>query len=220
MLAALRLKIGFFPSSTKLCKFLLVITGVISVGLGFSWWFKFWPFKPAPQTQFWGCQKDTNQWNTGFCIQYNDKTKGPWDSEEKCLNSKTCTQYWGCEKDSSNPPKFTGQCKQYGNPLDGPYYSQNQCLEDVRNKESCVYLYGCKKGDNGFNVQPPDCIQYDVKDLSKPKDLYDTLEKCKDSCKNFWYCQSRKNKTCKQVLSADEALETSSTEQDCLKTCK
>jgi hypothetical protein len=166
---------------------------LVALALLVAFIFKFFPFK-RKQTEFWGCGKNTDGYNTGQCIQYDNPTRGPFYTQALCEKSKdnACPQFFGCQKDNGFN---TGQCTQFTTPLLGPYRLQGECEELASRGDACKRYFSCGTDTKGFNLSPPTCVEYRAGDPYLPDIIFPTQTACEES----------KTRTCSKHFSCDNA---------------
>jgi hypothetical protein len=174
---------------------------VAGVGVGIAYLLKVWPFKKK-QSEFWGCEKDSNGIPTGKCAEYTNDKEGPFWTKELCETAvkdpkvMVC-DFWGCEVDQ-NTGFNTGNCARKKNINDGVYKTQKECNDTKARK--CTGVWGCNVNASGF--YEPGCRQYAPNDPNKPENTYPNQGQCGDAsiigCKK---CFARdKDDKCQETL--------------------
>lgn len=180
---------------------------VASLGLYLLWSKirKSGPFKPK---QYWGCEKNSQGFRTGRCVQYDDQQQGPFETEQLCVNAANvgyCDGFFGCEKDTSG--YNTGKCVEFDTPLKGPYKNVADCNKAVQQGKACSQYWGCSMDKNGFNIPGNSCVQYT--EQTTPETNYKDLATCeasraRGSCNQAWNCVGDKGKACQQTITDGE----------------
>jgi len=150
---------------------------------------KWRPFRQPAPVEHWGCQKDSDGYNTGKCTMHSNAVDGPFENESLCSSAVTkgqvCNQYWGCKKDT-NTKLPIGECARYATIVDGPFSSELECNSSVKAGNACREYWTCNYNADG--KLDGTCVQLD---MTRPDDSLLNF-KTKDACINGKQCVAAK----------------------------